>query len=129
VKGNLLTAVSIPAISASARKLGVPVRIFYSSNADDIWEIKEQYRRNLLGLPLDERSVLLRTVYPRPRRQDRPWNWIYVVHDGIEARRLLARPGWSWTHYFDDDKEPGTPDGLVAIGLPARTEREPAPAP
>src|SRR5262249_18499792 len=49
VKGNLLTAVSLPAISRSARKLGVPLRVFYSSNADDIWELKERYRESLLG--------------------------------------------------------------------------------
>src|SRR5262249_34716556 len=124
VKGNLLTRVAMPAIAASANKLGVPIRVFYTSNADDHWEINDRYRQNLLDLPLDERSVLLRTVYPRPKPRDRTQVWLYVIQSGLEAKRKLERTGYIWSFYFDEDGHPNAPQDLVAIGLPARTPRE-----
>jgi hypothetical protein len=124
IKGNLLTNVAVPAISASAKKLGVPIRIFYTSNADDKWEINPRYRDNLLSVPYDDRGVWIRTVFPRKKGRNPNEKWEYVIHDGKEAQRKLAREGWSWTWYFDEDGHPGAPANVVAIGLPGRTERE-----
>jgi len=125
VKGNLLTDVAMPAIAESARKLDVPLRIFYSSNADDHWELSQRYRDNLLGLPFDDRSVLLRTVFPRSQKRDPTQKWQYVIQGAREAQRKLVRSGWSYTWYFNEDGHPGAPENVVAIGLPGRTETEP----
>jgi len=67
IKGNLLTDKAMPSIARSAERLGVIVRILYVSNADDQWEITPQYAKNIAALPMDERSVVLRTVLPRWR--------------------------------------------------------------
>jgi hypothetical protein len=123
-KGNLLTSVTVPGVSASARKLGVPIRVFYTSNAEDMWELTPRYRDNLLGIPVDERSVFLRTVFPRNRRRDPQQLWKYVEHGALEAQRRLSRDGWSWTWYFDEDSHPSAPENMAVIGLPGRTERE-----
>jgi formylglycine-generating enzyme required for sulfatase activity len=124
VRGNLLTDIAMPAIAASARKLDVPIRVFYSSNADDHWELKQRYRDNLLGLPFDDKSIWIRTITPRRKDRDPKDVWQYVIHNGIDAQRKLKRPGWDWTWYFNADGHPSAPKDLIVIGMPGRTERE-----
>jgi formylglycine-generating enzyme required for sulfatase activity len=127
LKGNLLTDVAMPSISKSARSLGVPVRIFYSSNADDQWVLTPQYRSNVLGLPFDEKSVILRTIYPRNKPGLKVAPWDYTVHAAFDAQRRFAHAGWDWVYWFGYDGRRGDPDNLVTVALPGRTQREKAP--
>ena len=124
LKGNLLTDKILPSIAKSARSLGTTVRIFYTSNADDQWKLTPQFRANVLGLPFDERSVWLRTVYPREKQRVKVLPWDYVVHAGLDAQRKIKHEGWDWVWYFSKDARKVGPDNLLAIGLPAKTERE-----
>ena len=129
LKGNLLTDKIMPSVAKSARALGVPVRIFYSSNADDQWKLTPQFRANALGLPFDERSVWLRTVYPKEKQRTKVLPWDYVVHSGLDAQRKIKHEGWDYVWYFNREARKVGPDNLLAIGLPAKTEREKAAAP
>lgn len=131
LKGNLLTDKAMPSISKSARSLGAPVRIFYSSNADDQWPLTPQYRSNVVGLPFDDRSVVLRTIYPRNKPGLKVAPWDYTVHAGLDAQRRLSHAGWDWVHWFGHDGRRADVDNLVTVALPGRTPREkaaPAPA-
>ncbi len=123
IKGNLLTDKAMPSIARSARRLGVPIRIFYVSNADEQWAIPQQYRNNITALPFDQRSVVLRTYVPRWRKRvvgQEPWD--YIAQAGIEEQRLVVHPGWKWTWWFAKNARRVSPYLLVS-GLPARTAR------
>lgn len=123
LKGNLLTAVALPSIAAAARKLGVPVRIYYTSNADDQWPLNQAYRDSLLALPMDERSVMLHTTVPAGRGKTLH-DWDYVVQGGLDVQRRLRRPGWDHIGWLSAEGRRVAPK-LVTVGLPAKTPREP----
>jgi formylglycine-generating enzyme required for sulfatase activity len=91
-KGNLLTDIALPDIAASARALKVPVRVFYTSNADDQWTITERYRESLRGLPFDRHSIVLRTTIDSKKVGADRHEWDYVVHHGLDFQRAIARP-------------------------------------
>jgi len=121
VKGNLLTSVAIPSIAASAKKLGVPVRIYYTSNADDQWPLNQAYRDNLVSLPFDEKSVMVHTVLPMGRKKVHDWD--YVVHDGLDMQRRIRHPGWERIAWLNDEGR-HIASNLITIALPAKTARE-----
>lgn len=122
LKGNLLTTVAIPSIAASAKKLGVQVRVYYTSNADDQWPLNQAYRDSLLSLPFGERSVMVHTTIPMSRGKVRH-DWDYVVHDGLDVQRRLRHAGWERIQWLNDEGRRVSPK-LVTIGLPATTPRE-----
>jgi hypothetical protein len=122
LKGNLLTKVAIPSIAAAARKMGVTVRIYYTSNADDQWPLNQAYRDNLLALPFDARSVMIHTTLPQGRG-NKTHDWDYVVHDGRDIQRRLRHPGWERIAWLSQEGRHVAPN-LVTIGLPAKTPRD-----
>lgn len=122
LKGNLLTTVAIPSIATAAQKLGVKVRVHYTSNADDQWPLNQAYRDSLLALPFDERSVMVHTTIPLKRSKVRH-DWDYVVHAGLDVQRRLRHAGWEQIQWLNDEGRRVAPK-LVTIGLPARTPRE-----
>jgi len=123
VKGDLMGSRTITAVSAAARALGVPLRVVYLSNAPTAWggQITPGYRRNLLALPLDDRSVVLQTTNGGGFRQNGYWH--YNIHAGLHLQRLLARPGYDTVLKTLGERIP-TPDGDVTItALPAARPR------
>ena len=67
-KGNLNGDVTITGIAGTSKKMGVPVRVIYLSNAEEyIKNYSDQFKKNFIAMPTDEKSVLLRTtsVYRR----------------------------------------------------------------
>ncbi len=94
LKGNLLTSVAIPSIGASAKKLGVPVRVYYTSNADDQWPLNQAYRDNLLSLPFDDKGVMVHTTIPSGRGKA-THDWDYVIHDGHDVQRRIRHAAGS----------------------------------
>ncbi len=121
-KGNLLTDVVMPEIASSARALGVPIRIFYASNADDQWDLTERYRQNQIGLPIDERSVVLRTILGRHLDGfgDEWAKWVFVVHGAEHLHRTLQRNHTRLTADLMVEALPTHNERLYTIGLPGR---------
>ncbi len=122
--GNLLSKGAMLSIGASAKKMGVPVRLYYPSNADDLWPLSDQYRANVLALPFDDRSVVIRTISLRGEvdKHGMP-RWQYMVADGLDQQRLLERPGWhraSWFLRNGFQPDPKVP--LTLVSLPAKPE-------
>lgn len=126
LKGNLLTSVAIPSIAASAKKLGVPVRVYYTSNADDQWPLNQAYRDNLVSLPFDDKGVMVHTTIPVGRGH-KTHDWDYVIHDGRDIQRRLRHPGWERIVWLNDEGRRIAPN-LVTIALPAKTARDDAAA-
>jgi sulfatase modifying factor 1 len=127
IEGNLLTDKLLPSIGKAARALGEPVRAFYTSNADDQWKLTEQFRANVRGLPMDGKSVLLRTVYPRDQQRSKVLPWDYVIQHGLDGQRRMAQPGWDRVEYFNRGALRPGPKNLVVVAMPASTPREPLP--
>ena len=60
---NLLDSKGIQGVAKAAHELGVTVRILYVSNAEQYWRgYNRQFRSNVQALPVDEKSLLLRTL-------------------------------------------------------------------
>lgn len=129
LKGNLLTDKALPSIARAANALGTPIRVFYPSNAEEQWELPQQYKDNLLGFPFDDRSVILRTYFSQRWGDKSQSYWHYVVHDGKHCQRLLAGRGFDHVGGFLTFRRKTELPMISVIGLPGRTEREAAPAP
>lgn len=123
IKGDLMGERSITAVAAAVRAAELPLRVVYLSNAPTAWggQITPGYRRNLLALPLDERSVVLQTTNGGGFRQNGYWH--YNIHAGLHLQQLLARPGYDTVAKTLGERIP-TPDGDVTItALPGARPR------
>jgi hypothetical protein len=118
LKGNMLTDKALPSIAASARALGVPVRVYYPSNAEEMWSFTSQYRANVASMPFDEQSVVLRTLFNKKG----PWDdehkyWHYVVHHGLDAQRAIADEQCKTTRMMMRTRRPTKEPIVSAIGF------------
>lgn len=76
-------------IGATARRLGVHLRVLYLSNAEEYWErLPQPFRANLRALPVDERSLVLRTLLTWEKNRD----YRYNAQPARNYRRWLAVP-------------------------------------
>jgi hypothetical protein len=63
MKGDLNGDTTVLGIAEAARKMGVPIRILYFSNAEEYFRgYKEPFKKSFSALPVDEKSVVLRTI-------------------------------------------------------------------
>ena len=49
-------------IGDAARRMNLPIRVVYTSNAEEYMRFPEQMRKNLLGLPVDAKGLIIRTT-------------------------------------------------------------------
>jgi hypothetical protein len=94
MKGDLLLTKSLRGIAHASRRLGVPIRITYLSNAEEFWRYPKTFRDNIRALPMDERSVILRTRFTS-KYGPRLDAWIYIVQNGLNFQQLLAKPQYN----------------------------------
>jgi len=86
---NLLEDEGVHGIAEAARELGVPIRVLYLSNAETYWdEYAAQYRTNVADLPVDERSLVLRTVLSWAVNKD----YVYFAQPIASYVAWLASP-------------------------------------
>lgn len=62
LSANLLDKAGLLGVGEACRKLGVPVRVLYLSNAETYWPYSDQFRKNIQGLHTDAEGVVLRTT-------------------------------------------------------------------
>lgn len=119
VAGDLLGASAMTGIAAAAKRLGVPVRVFYTSNAPSSWggQITEEYRRNVLALPFDEWSVVLQTNSKGGFRQSGKWH--HNITWGRTMHERLRRPGYSAIWMLLEGRIPGHHGDVTILGLPS----------
>ncbi len=122
LKGNMLTDVAMPSIAKAARALNVPIRLYYVSNAEEQWkQLPTQYRKNVAGLPFDEDTVVLRTLFTR-RYHEASSKWHYILHGGLHLQEHIVRDGYANVWRFMEDRH------LVG-GYPKKQKEEGADAP
>jgi len=61
-RGDLTGTKTYRQIGDTLRNLGLTVRVLYLSNAEKYFDCSENYKKNMRGLPFDEKSVVLRTA-------------------------------------------------------------------
>ena len=99
MKGDMLAKNTMQGIGAAARAMGVTIRIYYPSNAPECWPFSEQYKKNVLALPFDDKSIVLQTLsgikagYGITSLSGSSAGYLSVSHS--EAGCLLARAGYA----------------------------------
>jgi len=74
--GDLTGKDTMTSIGVATTKLEVPVRVLYLSNAEEYYKYTKQYLANVAGLPGDDKSVVLRTIYNKEwEHADSLWNY------------------------------------------------------
>lgn len=116
VAGDMLGTRSLQGIGAAAKALGVPVRVFYTSNAPTAWggQLTPEYRANVRALPMDEWSIVAETHYQGDRPGD---NWRYTTLGGILVQDRLALPSYERAHDLEWDRLPTAVTDLSVLGL------------
>ncbi len=61
VRGDLTGDLAIQDAAHALHELNIPLRAIYTSNAEQYFDFVPSFRRNMLVLPMDDQSVLLRT--------------------------------------------------------------------
>jgi len=123
VRGDLTAQTTMRQIGELARAVGAPVRVLYLSNAEKYFPYSPQYRDNILGLPMDARSIVLRTVGwgPDDAARDDPF-YIYVQQSGDDFRAWLERRRPANVRPIVRSKKKTTVHGLYVVEGP----RDPA---
>ncbi|MFC1671432.1 hypothetical protein ACFL20_13645 [Spirochaetota bacterium] len=63
VKGDLNKNTTLIGIAKSARKMGIKIGIIYVSNAEEYFpKYVPSFRKNILEMPIDNKSIILRTM-------------------------------------------------------------------
>lgn len=89
--GDLTGPTTLGTIAKAAEGLGVPVTVVYLSNAEEYYDYTAQYRQNIQGLPTNEHSILLRTLYgDKWVHADSLWN--YQVQPLADYKAQLDNP-------------------------------------
>jgi len=61
LRGDLTATSAMLTAAAAMRKLGVPLRTLYLSNAEKYFDYSPAFRANIIAQPFDEKSLILRT--------------------------------------------------------------------
>jgi hypothetical protein len=96
--GNLLGAHTMRSIADAARGLDLPVRVFYPSNAEDYFSYGDGYRDNVRAFPIDESSIVIRTIATNPLHSEygrtlpkADHRWHYQVQPLSDLQAWLER--------------------------------------
>ncbi len=88
IPGNLAGEHSVKTAGAACKALGEQVKVFYMSNAEEYFKYIPSFVASIESLPIDETSVLLRTIYSKK------WVhadlWAYQVQPLEDFRTRLA---------------------------------------
>jgi formylglycine-generating enzyme required for sulfatase activity len=121
LKGDMLAKSTMRGIGESARKLGVSIRVYYPSNAPECWPHTPQYKRNVLGLPFDERTVVLQTLSGvKAGFGKQKGYWHYNVQSGLQQQELMGRKGYISLKQLAFERNKTDDVDLTISGLAAR---------
>ena len=93
VQGDLNGTVALRSIGDTARALGLPVRVVYTSNAEGFFKYTQNFKDNLASLPHDEKTVILRT-YKRGMTAPEGDLWHYNLHKMDDFLSRIASPSY-----------------------------------
>jgi hypothetical protein len=121
VRGDLTKDVALRDVAAAAKVAGVPLRVLYLSNAERYFRYNEEFTGNVLALPFDERSVVLRTGSESTLGGEKAdHHYMYYVQRGLDFRAWFdgRRPPRNiYTVLYRNEPDPRWP-GLYIGGPP-----------
>lgn len=92
--GDITADGALRAVARAARRLGVPIRVVYFSNAEQFFRYGAAFRANVDALPTDAHSIVLRTFrergVPYPSRD----RWHYMVQPVDDLRARIRENGY-----------------------------------
>ncbi len=88
--GDLTATQAVQSVAAAAKTANIPVRVLYLSNAERYFSYGEAFKQNMLALPFDEHTVVLRTTGQGTWAKGDPF-W-YVVQSGKDFQEWLKSP-------------------------------------
>lgn len=104
VLGDMNGEVSFREISASASRIGVPIRLVYLSNAEEYFRYPEPFRKTIANLYTDDRGMIIRTVtagakefgYPEGEKFVQTHPFHYNLQNIMKMRVWMSdvRPLW-----------------------------------
>ncbi len=128
LQADMLKDKGMRSIAASAKGLGTIVRIYYPSNAEEMWKFNDNYKKNVASLPFDERSVALRTIwqgyYTRWgvktvwQKKMKGIYWHYVIHGGLDYQRKILLPDYNDVDAWKEERLRTKNELLSIINLP-----------
>lgn len=62
VGGDLTGTKTLHSIAAAVRRIGIPIRVLYMSNAEEYFRYPDTFRSNIIDLPVDSTSLVVRTA-------------------------------------------------------------------
>ncbi len=122
VRGDLTAGVCMTSIAKAIQTSGGTVRLLYLSNAERYFPYSEPFRKSMLALPTDDRSLVLRT------RARCDGSYEYLLQEASNFAAWVSRRAISisfqYTHLREPVKDPVTnqaqdPDLFVINRLPA----------
>jgi hypothetical protein len=116
----------MPSIGKAAHALGVPIHIYYTSNAPECWPFSAQYKANVAGLPFDERSVVLHTLSAtKAGFEEQTGHWHYNVQSALQYQSLLKLPGYTLLKHLIFERVKTDDPDLTICGLPGAEQTAP----
>lgn len=86
LRGDFVADGVVRAVGGALDEAGVTARVVYLSNIEQYFMYDETYKANIRALPMDDRSVVLRTLPARPA------GFEYIVQAGLDFQAWLAAP-------------------------------------
>ena len=119
VGGDMLADGCLRAIGDTAREMGIPIRIYYTSNAPYAWNgtFPQPYRTNCRNLPMDSRSVVLQLFGFSTGFHQRGY-WHYNVQHGLQQQAFMGLQGCRHLKSALANRIPGHDADLTLAGLP-----------
>ena len=105
MRGDLTKEKTMGQLAAVLSKHGLVVRVYHPSNAEQYFEFGEQYRRNVRAMPVDDRSIVIRT---------RAWSRVESL-SADEAAEMRAQLAAGALTLADDAPERQDPPKRKAI--------------
>ncbi|MCS6914914.1 MAG: hypothetical protein RMK29_11250 [Myxococcales bacterium] len=90
--GDVTAQAPLRGIGDALRAAGLTLRVFYLSNVEQWFRYGPHLARNLSALPIDDRTLLLRTLARRELRAPRGDRWHYSVQPMADLLRRLQGP-------------------------------------
>jgi hypothetical protein len=121
IRGNMLDVHALHTIGEAAKKLGVPIHVYYPSNAAEFWPFNDNYRNSVRNFPFDDESIVVQTISGLSLKTGfgQTGYWHYNVQYGHEQQELMTHLGLTrekqllWHRVKTDNTE------VTICGLPS----------
>jgi hypothetical protein len=92
VRGDLTAKIAMKAISKATEQAGLKVRVLYLSNAEQYFNVRSSFRDNIVSLPIDSKSLVIRTNGWRGLAHVEGTGYHYNVQSTESFKQFVAHP-------------------------------------